>query len=45
MLNLIDGKDWAFHDRYLLLYPHEIPTKVFCCRPASTTWLAISRLQ
>jgi hypothetical protein len=23
VLNLVDGKDRAFHDRYLLLYPHE----------------------
>jgi hypothetical protein len=29
MLNLVDGKDRAFHDRYLLLYPHENPPKVF----------------
>jgi hypothetical protein len=29
MLNLVDGKDHAFHDRYLLLYPHEYPAKVF----------------
>lgn len=29
MLNLVDGKERAFHDRYLLLYPHEYPAKVF----------------
>jgi hypothetical protein len=29
MLNLVDGKDRAFHDRYLLLYPHESSAKVF----------------
>ena len=29
MLNLVDGKERAFHDRYLLLYPHENPAKVF----------------
>jgi hypothetical protein len=29
MLNLVDGKERAFHDRYLLLYPHESPAKVF----------------
>jgi hypothetical protein len=29
MLNLVDGKERAFHDRYLLLYPHEHPAKVF----------------
>ena len=22
LLNLVDGRDRAFHDRYLLLYPH-----------------------
>ncbi|AWL96806.2 VPA1262 family N-terminal domain-containing protein [Bradyrhizobium ottawaense] len=29
IVNLIDGKQQAFHDRYLLLYPHEGPDKVF----------------
>jgi hypothetical protein len=29
MLNLVDGKDRAFHDRYLLLYPHDHAAKVF----------------
>lgn len=29
ILNLVDGKAQAFHDRYLLLYPHENPAKVF----------------
>jgi len=29
MLNLVDGKERAFHDRYLLLYPHEHPAKAF----------------
>lgn len=29
ILNVVDGKDRAFHDRYLLLYPHEHPAKVF----------------
>jgi hypothetical protein len=29
MLNLMDGNERAFHDRYLLLYPHEHPAKVF----------------
>lgn len=29
MFNLVDGKNRAFHDRYLLLYPHESPAKVF----------------
>jgi hypothetical protein len=29
ILNLLDGKQRAFHDRYLLLYPHEHPAKVF----------------
>jgi hypothetical protein len=29
MRNLVDGKERAFHDRYLLLYPHENPAKVF----------------
>lgn len=29
MLNLLDGKEHAFHDRYLLLYPHDHPAKVF----------------
>jgi hypothetical protein len=29
MLNLVDGKEQAFHDRYLLLYPHEHPAKVY----------------
>jgi hypothetical protein len=29
VINLIDGTDQAFHDRYLLLYPHEGPSKVY----------------
>ena len=29
LINLVDGKDQAFHDRYLLLYPHEGVAKVF----------------
>jgi len=29
IINLVDGKERAFHDRYLLLYPHEHPAKVF----------------
>jgi hypothetical protein len=29
VLNLVDGKARAFHDRYLLLHPHEQPAKVF----------------
>ena len=29
LLNLIDGRERAFHDRYLLLYPHEGPSRVF----------------
>ena len=29
VINLIDGKAQAFHDRYLLLYPHEGPSKVY----------------
>ena len=29
IVNLVDGKDQAFHDRYLLLYPHEGPAKAF----------------
>jgi hypothetical protein len=29
VVNLVDGKDRAFHDRYLLIYPHEHPAKVF----------------
>lgn len=29
ILNLVDGNERAFHDRYLLLYPHEAPVKVF----------------
>jgi hypothetical protein len=29
MLNLVDGNERAFHDRYLLLYPHEHPPKIF----------------
>lgn len=29
MLNLVDGKEHAFHDRYLLLYSHEGSPKVF----------------
>ncbi len=29
VINLIDGNEKAFHDRYLLLYPHEGPAKVF----------------
>ena len=29
VINLTDGNEKAFHDRYLLLYPHEGPAKVF----------------
>lgn len=29
LINLVDGKDQAFHDRYLLIYPHEGLAKVF----------------
>jgi hypothetical protein len=29
LINLIDGTDQAFHDRYLLLYPHEGPSKAY----------------
>jgi hypothetical protein len=29
LINLVDAKDQAFHDRYLLLYPHESMAKVF----------------
>ena len=29
VINLADGNDHAFHDRYLLLYPHEGPSKVY----------------
>jgi hypothetical protein len=29
IINLVDGKERAFHDRYLLLYPHEHLAKVF----------------
>lgn len=29
VINLLDGKKQAFHDRYLLLYPHEGVPKVF----------------
>jgi hypothetical protein len=29
VVNLVDGKERAFHDRYLLIYPHEHPPKVF----------------
>lgn len=29
MINLVDGRERAFHDRYLLLYPHEHLAKVF----------------
>jgi hypothetical protein len=29
ILNLVDGKERAFHNRYLLTYPHEHPAKVF----------------
>lgn len=29
VINLVDGNDQAFHDRYLLLYPHEGVPKVF----------------
>ena len=29
LLNVVDGKDRAFHDRYLLVYPHGQPAKVF----------------
>jgi len=29
VINLVDGSKQAFHDRYLLLYPHDGPDKVF----------------
>jgi hypothetical protein len=29
VVNLVDGKEQAFHDRYLLIYPHEQTPKVF----------------
>ena len=29
VINLVDGKARAFHDRYLLVYPHEHAAKVF----------------
>ncbi|AET91847.1 hypothetical protein BYI23_B012400 [Burkholderia sp. YI23] len=29
IINLVDGRDQAFHDRYLVLYPHDSPPKVF----------------
>ncbi|MET4279720.1 MULTISPECIES: VPA1262 family N-terminal domain-containing protein [unclassified Bradyrhizobium] len=29
VINLVAGSDQAFHDRYLVLYPHEGPAKVF----------------
>jgi hypothetical protein len=29
VVNLVRGNDQAFHDRYLLLYPHEGPCEVF----------------
>lgn len=29
VINLADGSDQAFHDRYLLLYPHEGASKVY----------------
>jgi hypothetical protein len=29
VINLVDGTDQAFHDRYLLLYPHEGTSKVY----------------
>lgn len=29
LINLADGSRQAFHDRYLLIYPHEGPTKAF----------------
>jgi hypothetical protein len=29
VINLVDGRDQAFHDRYLLLYPHEGEPQVF----------------
>ena len=29
VINLADGTDQAFHDRYLLLYPHEGGSKVY----------------
>jgi hypothetical protein len=29
VVNLVDGRERAFHDRYLLIYPHENPAKVF----------------
>jgi hypothetical protein len=29
LLNVVDGRDRAFHDRYLLVYPHEHSAKVF----------------
>jgi hypothetical protein len=29
VINVLDGRERAFHDRYLLLYPHETTPKVF----------------
>lgn len=29
IINLVRGNDQAFHDRYLVLYPHEGPVKIF----------------
>jgi len=29
IINLVDGKAQAFHDRYLVLYPYETPPKTF----------------
>ena len=29
VINVVDGQEQAFHDRYLLLYPHEGAVKVF----------------
>jgi hypothetical protein len=29
MINLVDGQERAFHDRYLLIYPHDHPAKIF----------------
>lgn len=29
VINMVARNDQAFHDRYLLLYPHEGPTKIF----------------
>jgi hypothetical protein len=29
LINLADGNGQAFHDRYLLIYPHDGPSKAF----------------